>query len=52
MPETTRNKAGYSKCIPHSKLESNFYLRDDMQYFKVSVEVDSYKPWLEYTEHQ
>ena len=51
-PGTARNKVGYSKYIPHSKVESNIYLRDDTLYFKVSVEVDSHKPWLEYMEHQ
>lgn len=42
--------------IPHSKLELGYdpvektqYLKDDTLYFRVEVEVDDYKPWLECT---
>ena len=49
-PGTAIDNWGYPKYIPHSELNSKPYLRDDTLYFKVSVEVDSYKPWLEYTE--
>ena len=44
------NNWGYPKFISHSDLTSKPYLRDDTLYFKVSVEVDGHKPWLEYKE--
>ena len=50
-----RNK-GYSKFVPHSSLGHNpatntQYLLDDTLYFRVSVKVDSHKPWLVCTNH-
>ncbi len=42
---------GCPKFLPHSSLGCNLenqtqYLQDDTLYFRVLVEVDSYKPWL------
>ena len=37
---------GFSTYIPHSTLSLQ-YLQDDALYFRVSVEVTDYKPWLE-----
>ena len=37
---------GFATYIPHSTL-SHQYLQDDALYFRVSVEVTDYKPWLE-----
>ena len=39
---------GYNKFITHSKLQEN-YLVDDTLFFRVSVDVPNYKPWLECT---
>ena len=43
---------GFFCIIPHSKLahdsdKKTHYLKDDILYFKMSVEVDDRKPWLE-----
>ena len=43
---------GYNCFIPHSGLardpvKNTQYLKDDTLYFKMSVEVDDRKPWLE-----
>ena len=45
------NRCGYSKFILHSSLSHNSvtntqYLLDNTLYFRVSVKVDNYKPWL------
>ena len=45
---------GCSQSIPHHKLPYNpirntQYLKDDTLYFRVSVEVEGHKPWLECT---
>ncbi len=45
---------GYPEYIPHSKLSRDSasntqYLKDDTLYFRISVEVSDYKPWLECT---
>ena len=45
---------GYPNFIPHSELDYDpvrrtQYLMDDALYFRVEVDVDDYKPWLEYT---
>ena len=42
---------GFNEFIPHSELSCNHtqYLKDDTLYFRVTVEVDDYKPWLECT---
>ena len=42
---------GYSKFLPHSSVSNDpatntQYLLDDTLYFRVSVTVDNYKPWL------
>ena len=37
---------GFPSYIPHSALPLQ-YLQDDALYFRVSVEVANYKPWLE-----
>ena len=48
------NRWGISEFIPHSALahdpfENTQYLKDDTLYFRVSVQVADYKPWLECT---
>ena len=45
---------GWAKFIPHSLLSydpvnNTQYLKDDTLYFRVSVEVEGHKPWLECT---
>ena len=45
------NSVGYPKFLPHSSLGHNpatntQYLMDDTLYFRVSVKVDTNKPWL------
>ena len=45
------SSAGHSMFVPHSSLghkptTNTQYLLDDTLYFRVSVTVDSYKPWL------
>ncbi len=43
---------GYYEFIPHSELScdsSTQYLKDDTLYFRVSVDVLEYKPWLQCT---
>ena len=47
---------GNSKFLPHSSLgrdpvTNTQYLLDDTLYFRVSVKVNSYKPWLVCTQH-
>ena len=47
---------GYPKVFPHSSLCHNSatntqYLLDDTLYFRVSVNVDNYKPWLVCTQY-
>ena len=46
------DKWGYPHFIPHSELtcdkfKSTQYLKDDTLYFRVLVEVDNHKPWLQ-----
>ena len=47
---------GNSKFLPHSSLghkpaTNTQYLLDDTLYFRVSVKVDSHKPWLVFPQH-
>ena len=47
---------GYDKFLPHDELfndpsSNTQYLMNDSLYFRVTVEVDNHKPWLDCTHH-
>ena len=51
-----RGVLGYPQFIPHSMLShdqacNTQYLVEDTLYFRVTVEVDHHKPWLDCTHH-